>query len=45
VNEITLTTKKIEIFETKSKIQQLLDEPYDMETFKIYKRDEIYEIS
>jgi hypothetical protein len=50
---ITLVEKigEIEIFESgikkqahqKSKIQQILDEPYDVENFKIYKREEIYE--
>jgi hypothetical protein len=43
--------KGIEIFEPttrkqthkRSKIQQILDEPYDVENFRIYKREEIYE--
>jgi len=43
--------KGIEIFESKtrksirkkSKIQQILEEPYDVEGFRIYKREEIYE--
>jgi hypothetical protein len=43
--------KGIEIFEArrekpvhkKSKIDQILDKPFDVENFVIYKRDEIYE--
>ena len=36
-------TKKREISRKKSKIFQILDNPYDMENFKITKREEIYE--
>jgi hypothetical protein len=43
--------KEIEIFEAKkeekphkqSKIFQILENPYEVENFKIYKREEIYE--
>jgi hypothetical protein len=36
-------TKKREISRKKSKIFQILDNPYDVENFKISKREEIYE--
>lgn len=50
---LVMKIKDIEIFETgitrkktrKSKIFELLDNPFDIEDFKIYKRDEIYERS
>ncbi len=45
--------KEVEIFESsptknvrrKSKIDRILDNPYDVKDFKIYKRDEIYDRS
>ena len=35
--------KKVSIKRKKSKIDEILENPYDIKDFKIYQRDEIYE--